>query len=281
MMRRKKPRFVGVFAMAVLGVFIAAPFQAMAQAVARRTASPAAVSSATSGTSKGMAAVAAAAQESKYLFIFFWKANDEQNRAMFGVFQSAMNKWEQSANSVGIQITDPNEKPLVDKLDVSRAPMPLVVALAPNGAVTKGFPVKFTEQQLQQAFVSPCTARCLKALQDRKLVLLCVQNERTQFSQAAWRGAQDFKADARYAKATEVVALNPEDQAETAFLRDLKVDPRTAQAVTVVLAPPGQPVASFVGAVTKDQIVAKVASAKSGPCAGGKCGPGGCCPPKK
>ncbi len=87
--------------------------------------------------------------------------------------------------------------------------------------------------------------------------------------------AQSFKADARYAEATEIVVVDPEDQAETALLRDLKVDPRTPQAVTVLLAPPGQPVASFVGAVTKDQIVAKV---QAGPCADGKCGPGGCCP---
>ena len=74
--------------------------------------------------------------------------------------------------------------------------------------------------------------------------------------------------------------MNPEDQAEAALLQELKVDPRTPQAVTVLLAPPGQPVAKFAGAVTKDQIVAKVASAKSGPCAGGKCGPGGCGPKK-
>ena len=186
-----------------------------------------------------------------------------------------MNKWAESTNSIGVNVTDPNEKLVVDKFGVSRAPMPLVVALAPNGAITKGFPVKFDENQLREGFVSPCTAKCLKCLQDRKLVLLCVQNEKTQFTQAAMSAAQNFKADARYAKATEIVALNPEDQAEAAFLQDLKVDPRTSQAVTVVLAPPGQPVASFVGAVTKDQIVAKV---QAGPCAGGKCGPGGCCP---
>jgi hypothetical protein len=139
-------------------------------------------------------------------------------------------------------------------------------------------PVKFDENQLREAFVSPCTARCLKALQDRKLVLLCVQNEKTQFSQVAWRGAQDFKADARFAHATEIVPLNPDDQTETLFLRDLQVDPRTPQAVTVLLAPPGQAIATFAGAVSKDQIVAKVASAQSGPCANGQCGPGGCGP---
>ena len=45
---------------------------------------------------------------------------------MYGVFQSAMKKWAESADSVGVQITDPNEKPVVDKFGVSRAPMPLV-----------------------------------------------------------------------------------------------------------------------------------------------------------
>ena len=90
---------------------------------------------------------------------------------MYGVFQSAMKKWTESTDSIGVQITDPNEKPVVDKFGVSRAPMPLVLALAPNGAITKGFPIKFDEKQLREGFVSPCTAKCLKALQDRKLVL--------------------------------------------------------------------------------------------------------------
>jgi hypothetical protein len=215
----------------------------------------------------------AAARNNKYLFVFFWKENDKQSGTMYGVFQTAMNKWAESTDSIGIQITDPSEKPVVDKYGLSRAPMPMVLALAPNGAVTKGFPITFDENQLQQGFVSPCTATCLKCLQEQKLVLLCIQNEKTPFSQIAWSGVQEFKADARFAKATEIVVLNPDDRAETPLLRDLKVDPRTPQTVTVVLAPPGQPVASFVGAVTKDQIVAKI---QAGPCAGGQCGPGGC-----
>ncbi len=227
-----------------------------------------------------MAAIERAARNNKYLFIFFWKENDEQARNMYAVFGSAMAKITDSADSIGIQITDPNEKPVLDKFGVSRAPMPLVVALAPNGAVTKGLPVTFTEQQLLQAFVSPCTARCLKAVQGRKLVLLCIQNQATQLNQAALSGIRDFKADTRFAQAAEVVFLNPGDRAEAELLERLQVDPRTPTAVTVLLAPPGTPVARFVGAVTKDQLVATVTSAQSGPCAGGRCGPGGCGPRK-
>jgi hypothetical protein len=250
---------------------------AMASRAVAQSGQPYAVASRTTpaSASKGLAAIDSAARSGKHLFIFFWKANDDESRTMHEVFQSAMSKWAESADSVGVQITDPNEKPIVEKFGLSRAPMPMVLALAPNGAVTKAFPIKFDEKKLREGFVSPGTAKCLKCLQDQKLVLLCVQNERTQFTQVAMSAAQNFKADARYAKAAEIVTVNPEDPAETALLEELKVDPQTAQAVTVVLAPPGQPVATFVGAVTKDQIVAKV---QAGPCAGGKCGPGGCCP---
>ena len=272
MKSRTEPTLAVVATIALLGLFAAPPRCVTAQAVRGRTVS--------SGTGKGLAAIDAASRSGKYLFVFFWKADDEQTRTMYGVLQSAMNKWADYADSVGVQVADPNEKPVVDKFGVSRAPMPLVLAMAPNGAITKALPIKFDENQLREGFVSPCTAKCLKALQARKLVLICVQNEKTQFSQVAWRGAQDFKADARFANATEIVTLNPDDRTEAAFLRDLQVDPQTPQAVTVLIAPPGQPIAKFAGAVSKDQIVAKVASAKSGPCANGQCGPGGCGPKK-
>lgn len=276
-MSRMEPAFVVVLTVALCGSTMVTARPAVAQ-----SGQPYAVASRTTpaSTSKGLAAIDSAARNGKHLFIFFWKANDEQSRAMYGVFQSAMSKWAESADSAGVQITDPDEKPIVDKFDLSRAPMPMVLALAPNGAVTKGFPIKFDEETLQEGFVSPCTAKCLKALQDRKLVLLCIQNQRTQFTQVAMSAAQSFKADARFASATEIVIVNPEDRAEAVLLRDLQVDARTPQAVTVILAPPGQPIATFAGALTKEQIVAKVASAKSGPCADGKCGPGGCGPKK-
>jgi hypothetical protein len=273
-MSRTDPMSAIVLAVAVCGSATTTANEAVAQ-----SGQPYAVAARTTpvSTSKGLAAIDTAARNGKHLFILFWKENDEQSRKMNGVFQAAMSKWAQSADSASIQITDPNEKPIVDKFGLSRAPMPMVLALAPNGAVTKGFPIKFDENQLRQGFVSPCTAQCLKCLQQQKLVVLCVQNQKTQFSQVAWTGVQNFKADPRFSKATEVVMLNPDDQAEVQLLSELKIDRRTSQAVTVVLAPPGQPVATFAGAVTKDQIVAKI---QAGPCAGGQCGPGGCCPAK-
>ena len=153
-----------------------------------------------------------------------------------------------------VNVADPAEKPIVDKFRAEGAPMPVVLAIAPTGAPTKAFPKQFDEAQLQQAFVSRCTAKCMRAIQDRHSILLCVQNDKTQSNEEAMEGAKAFKADPKYAKGTEIIMLNPADKAEQRFLKDLEVDPRTTTAVTVLVMPPGAPVARFTGALTKDEI---------------------------
>jgi hypothetical protein len=92
------------------------------------------------------------------------------------------------------------------------------------------------------------------------------------------QGVRDFKADARFASATEIVMLDPTDSAEASFLADMKVDPKTEEAMTVFLAPPGSAIAEYKGATDKTELVAAIQKASSGGCAGGSCGPDGCPP---
>ena len=150
--------------------------------------------------------------------------------------------------------------------------MPLVLALAPNGAITGGFPGKFEEKQLLAAFASPATERCMKSLQDGKLVFLCIQNAKTKSNDAAMKGVNDFKADERFGHATTVITLDPTDKKEAAFLADLQVAPEITEATTVFLVPPGRPVAKYDGATDKQTLVDTLGKASTG------CGPGGCCP---
>jgi len=248
----------------------------LAVALALGIAGPAAQAAAPTGgaatalASPGAAAIDGAAKANKYLFVFFWKDDTQHSRVMRGVFQAAMAKLTAAAQSVEIQTGDPAEQQIVARYGVSRAPMPFVLAIAPNGAITKGLPTQFDENQLRQAFVSPCTAECMKALQDRKLVLLCVQNSATQLNVTAIQGARDFQADPRYAGHTEVVLLNSAEPREASFLKSLQVNPQTPQPVTVLMTPPGSVVGTFAGDVTKAQLVAKLMSASS-------CGPNCSC----
>lgn len=225
----------------------------------------------------GLEAVIQAVADNKYLFAFFWSSDSDQTAAMKKVFEEATAKVADRAATVSVRVNDPAERGIVKKYDLERAPMPLVLAIAPNGAITGGFPTQFDEQQLLDAFASPSTERCMKALQDGKLVFLCVQNDSTKSNEDALRGVQDFKSDERYASATEVVVLDPRDTAETSFLGDLKIDPETTTAVTAFLAPPGTVIAEYQGATTKDALITALQQANTG-CGPGGCGPGGCAP---
>jgi hypothetical protein len=236
---------------------------------------------AASSVCPGQAAVDKAAADQKYIFLFFWKDKNPKMISSRTVLESAVPKMGDSAAMASIEITDPAEKQIVDKYNVSRAPMPLVLAVAPCGAITKAFTGSLNEKELRTAFVSPCTQLCLKALQSRKLVLVCVVDQaNAQDPVTIPKGVEDFRDDAKYGPATEIILVNGRDQAESAFLRDFQVDTRAKKPIVVFLAPPGSMIGKFDGTTTKQQFVAKLVSAQSNPCAGGKCGPGGCGPKK-
>jgi len=223
----------------------------------------------------GLEAVRHAAKAEKHLFVFFYKEEDTQTRKMREVFDTATHKVEEKAGAISINVADASERGMVDKFRVGRAPMPLVLVIAPNGAIAGGFPAKFDEEQLLNAFVSPCMAECLKGLQERKLVFVCVQNKRTKGNEAAMKGARAFEKDRRFSEATEVLKVDPADRDEKAFLTKLQVDLDTDEAITVFLAPPGTRIATIRGATDKNTLVTKLMSVMSS-CGSGGCGPSGC-----
>ncbi len=231
------------------------------------------------GSEKGMPAIKQAADAGKYLFVFFWKTDDEQTAAMKKVFEAAIKKVSDRAQSVAVLVSDPVERGIVDKFGVDRAPMPLVLAMAPNGAITGGFPNKFDEQQLLDAFTTPGTEKVMKQLQDGTLVFVCVQNAKTKSNDVAMQGVRDFKTDVRFADATEIVTLDPTDKKEATFLKDLKVSTDIAEATTVFVAPPGTALGKFEGETNKATFVEALSRANTG-CGPGGCGPGGCGPRK-
>jgi hypothetical protein len=257
------------------------PSTAVASAATSTTDSAAATpaSQVLTATGNAQEALDKAASANKYLFAFFWKAADEPSAAMRRVFDEALAEISAKADTVAVNVTDASQKEFIEKYGLDNAPMPLVLAFAPNGAITGGFPTQVEKQQLLDAFVSPCMAQCMKALQESKLVLLCVQNENTASSGEAMKGVQDFKDDERYASATEIVMLDPSKADESAFLGDLKIAPDTKTAVTVLMAPPGAAVGMVEGPTTK-QIFQEFLSRASA-CGPGGCGPGGCGPKAK
>ena len=80
----------------------------------------------------GENAVQEAARSGKYLFVFFYKQDDQQTQSMQRMFQDATGKMSAQADAIAIQVTDPKNGAIVKKYGVSRVPMPLVLAIAPQ-----------------------------------------------------------------------------------------------------------------------------------------------------
>jgi hypothetical protein len=220
-------------------------------------------------------AIDRAAKADKYVFMFVYRTEDDATKAARKTFDAAVEKLAARAMFTLVDVTDPLEREVVAKYGLERSPTPLVLALAPNGAVTRSFTGQLVEAQFETAFVSPGTEKCLKALQDRKLVFVCVQNGQTEHNAEALQGVKEFAADAQYVKTTEIITLDPTEAGEESFLRRLKVDPKTTEAVTVFMAPPGATVATYKGETKKDVLVAAAKTAAKA------CDPkSGCCKPK-
>ena len=111
----------------------------------------------------------------------------------------------------------------------------------------------------------------MRAIFDQRSILLCIQNDKTKENKESLAGAKEFKNDPKYAKGTVIIMLNPADKAEQRFLKDLEVDPRTETAVTVLVMPPGAPVATFKGAFAKEAVEKAVEAAKASCPPGCKC----------
>lgn len=244
------------------------------------TAAVAAESSSTGPAGKQMAAaMQGAATANKTLFAFIFEKSDPAEDLRKN-FESTLAKLGDEVQSTLLDRSDPAEKDFVSKYGLDRSPMPLVLAIAPNGAITGGFPAaQLSETRLRDAVASPCFQQCLKSLQDRRLVMVCLQNGGTQANTEAMKGVNDFKAKSQYGSVTDIVKVDPSDPKELKFLTQLKADPQAKVASTAFLAPPGVLVAKVEGPTTAEALTASLQKAMSA-CATGA--GSSCCPaPKK
>jgi hypothetical protein len=121
--------------------------------------------------SQAQQALAVAAAGQRYTFLVFYKENSAATRAMAQTVKNGVESRGDRATWTYVNVGDPAEKALVDRFGVGRAPMPLTIAVAPNGAMTKLTPTSITDEQIEKSFVTPAMAHCMKSMQDGRLVL--------------------------------------------------------------------------------------------------------------
>jgi hypothetical protein len=195
----------------------------------------------------------------KFKFILFWKENNPNRQQLQQVLEQAVAKRSARAEWEAVNVNDEANRGLVERYQVSRVPMPAVLCVAPNGAITGVFMRQINDQGVERALVTPAMAAVTKALQDKKVVVLHVKPET---DSPLPSGGADFVADPDFESRTAIVEFVGSDPAEARFLTDMKLKAAdVSESLMVVMAPPGVLVGKFAAGATKQQIAAKLHAA--------------------
>jgi len=218
-------------------------------------------------------AIVQAGKDGKYSFVLFYRPKEQASETMRATLERAKGKLKTKAVLLSVDIDAKPEAGLVERFRAQQAPLPLTLVIAPNGATIRGFTKPVDEATLASAFVSPKVAEVTKALQDRKVVALCLQGPATKHNRESKRAAEQFVADQKLGGQAVLVMADP--SRETDLLKRCRMSAAPAEATIVLLAPPGSMVGTFAGATTKEALLQKLQSASSS-CSSGSCGPSGC-----
>ncbi len=252
------------------------PFVSLAVAAALVTGAACAASAAATAPKISPAEIAlqAAAKQKRYAFLTFYKRNDAASTKMLDDAKKLQAKYPDRATCVIADVGNSVHQALITRYGADRSPIPLTLVIAPNGAVTAGFPNAINKTDLSDAFVSTGMADVLKVLQDGKLAAVCLQNSKTKLNKESLAAVEGLKNGAQFRDALEIVKVNPSDSAEAKLVQSCRVSASAQNAQLVVIAPPGRIIGTFDGTATTESIAAALTKALSG----GTCGGGsGCC----
>lgn len=241
-------------------------------AIAMSIVGTAGVASISTAASSADSAIRAAAKQNRYVFVTFYKKNDSASKSMQSTVRSIQDKLSGRADFVSVDVGDGANSAIVSRYGADHSPMPLTIVIAPNGAVTAGFPKQIKNTDVSGVFVSDGMASVLKVLQGGKLAVVCVQNSRTKHNKESLAAAQGLNNQPKFRGAVGIVRIDPSDRGESRFLKQCQVDPATDDAQMVIFAPPGKIVGKFGGATTPATVAASLTKSLGGGCSGGCAG---------
>lgn len=202
------------------------------------------------------------AQASKFTFIVFHRDNGEATRSLYQQAKEETSSRSNIAVLTSVRVDDPAEKQLVEKFGVARAPMPMTVVVAPNGAVTGLFARTMTQEQAAAAIVPPTMMRCMKELQEQKLVFVCLTRTDKVDVPAAVNAVGQMP---QFKDRITLVGMKLDDPAEARFYQQMQLDSKQVNGpYAVLIAPPGALIGHYNSQSTADQIAA--ALHKAGKC---------------
>lgn len=220
-------------------------------------------------------AIQTAQNKKQYLFVLFYDTKGESVKAMESVVDTFRNKASKNALFYEAQTTDDKEKDTIAKYGLNQAPLPLLLVFAPNGAITGGFPKEISIDSLKKSIVPDLVMDILKTVQEGKIALVLLQNNKTKFNKESLKASEEFANDPQLKGYVNIIKADPGDTKNSDFINRSKLSKDISEATVVFVVPPGSIAGVYKGKITKDTLMTALASCSSGGCGsgGGGCGP--------
>jgi len=168
-------------------------------------------------------------------------------------------------------IGDPANQEIAGKYGVQGGNLPILLVVAPNGAITGGYPKTVTADQLKQSIsVTDLMLKVIKPLQEQKVALVALQNASTKFNKESWQGVNDFANDTLYKKFVATVKSDPAAAGSQEFIKQCQLIAPLTEATVVIVMPPGRIGKVLTGKLTKADVLKALGSCATG------CAPGAC-----
>ncbi len=215
-------------------------------------------------------AIAEASAAGQFLCLIFY---DTEDASLIGLTSTVKTFITSSKKKVAVykaKISEPANREIAEKYQVQGLPFLLVIA--PNEAITGGYPKTVTEDQLKQSLsVSDLMCKIIKPLQEQKVALVALQNQSTKSNKESWQGVSDFVSDPNYKKLVAFIKADPAAEGSKDFIKQCQLIAPITEAAVVVLLPPGRIAKVLTGKTTKADILKSLQACSSG-------GGSGCCP---
>ncbi len=202
----------------------------------------------------------------QYTYYVFYRNDDSLTRRMQSAVESHVKDHAEQAASQKVHVYSKDDSAIIDKFDARRLPLPSVIGVAPNGAVTCIYHRKVSAAQLKRSILSPRYADVVLALQNGKIaVVSLLPDDDVEPSSAA----SSFLKSEDFSDRSEHIQVSAKDPEERDFFARVKVSTDLEQPKTILFAPPGRHLGTFDDDTTFDVLAEKVHS--SGSCNCEKC----------
>ena len=222
--------------------------------------------------SNAKSALAEASAKGQFWGLIFYEAQDASLTAMLSFVKTFNKSSTKKIVAYNANLSDPANQELGGKYGIQRGgDLPMLLVIAPNGAITGGFSKTVTADQLKKSIsISDLMLRTIKSLQEEKVTLVSLQNHATKFNAESWKGVSDFVNDSNYKEVAVAVKADPLAAGSQEFIKQCQLIAPLTEATVIILVPPGRISKVFTGKVTKADILKSLQSCSPG-------GGSGCC----